>query len=102
MTIASLRYWILTNLQCHSGLVKTMTINDADAIVHVELNRPEVRHASGPLRTTDIVGLDVRLGIAEYLHETLGERFAPPQILRDMVARGELGRKSGKGFYDYS
>ncbi|MEO3933018.1 3-hydroxyacyl-CoA dehydrogenase family protein [Micrococcaceae bacterium Sec7.4] len=60
------------------------------------------RHASGPLRTTDIVGLDVRLGIAEYLHETLGERFTPPQILRDMVARGELGRKSGKGFYDYS
>ncbi|MDD1478743.1 MULTISPECIES: 3-hydroxyacyl-CoA dehydrogenase family protein [Micrococcaceae] len=60
------------------------------------------RHASGPLRTTDIVGLDVRLGIAEYLHETLGERFAPPRILRDMVARGELGRKSGKGFYDYS
>jgi 3-hydroxybutyryl-CoA dehydrogenase len=60
------------------------------------------RHAAGPLRTTDIVGLDVRLGIAEYLHETLGERFAPPQILREMVARGELGRKSGKGFYDYS
>ncbi|KIS27440.1 3-hydroxybutyryl-CoA dehydrogenase [Arthrobacter sp. SPG23] len=60
------------------------------------------RHASGPLRTTDIVGLDVRLGIAEYLHETLGERFAPPRILREMVARGELGRKSGKGFYDYS
>ena len=60
------------------------------------------RHASGPLRTTDIVGLDVRLGIAEYLHETLGERFAPPRILRDMVERGELGRKSGKGFYDYS
>jgi 3-hydroxybutyryl-CoA dehydrogenase len=60
------------------------------------------RHASGPLRTTDIVGLDVRLGISEYLHETLGERFAPPRILRDMVARGELGRKSGKGFYDYS
>jgi 3-hydroxybutyryl-CoA dehydrogenase len=59
------------------------------------------RHATGPLRTTDIVGLDVRLGIAEYLHETLGERFAPPRILRDMVARGELGRKSGKGFYDY-
>ncbi|MET4637160.1 3-hydroxyacyl-CoA dehydrogenase family protein [Mycetocola sp. 2940] len=59
------------------------------------------RHATGPLRTTDIVGLDVRLGIAEYLHESLGERFAPPQILRDMVARGELGRKSGKGFYDY-
>jgi 3-hydroxybutyryl-CoA dehydrogenase len=48
------------------------------------------------------VGLDVRLGIADYLHEPLGDRFAPPQILRDMVVRGELGRKSGKGFYDYS
>ena len=53
----------------------------------------------GPLRLTDIVGLDVRLGIAEYLHSTLGERFAPPQLMRAMVARGELGRKSGKGFY---
>ena len=40
------------------------------------------KHPTGPLRTTDIVGLDVRLGIAEYLHSTLGERFAPPQILR--------------------
>ncbi|OFT43957.1 3-hydroxybutyryl-CoA dehydrogenase [Arthrobacter sp. HMSC06H05] len=58
-------------------------------------------HASGPLKTTDIVGLDVRLGIAEYLEETLGERFAPPQIMRDMVERGELGMKSGKGFYDW-
>lgn len=56
----------------------------------------------GPLRLTDIVGLDVRLGIAEYLHSTLGERFAPPQLMRSMVARGELGRKSGKGFYDWN
>jgi 3-hydroxybutyryl-CoA dehydrogenase len=60
------------------------------------------KHPTGPLRTTDIVGLDVRLGIAEYLHETLGERFAPPQILRDKVARGDLGRKTGKGFFDWS
>lgn len=60
------------------------------------------KHPTGPLRTTDIVGLDVRLGIAEYLHEHLGDTFAPPQILRDKVARGELGRKSGKGFYDYA
>ncbi|WP_430297877.1 3-hydroxyacyl-CoA dehydrogenase family protein [Sinomonas sp. B1-1] len=59
------------------------------------------KHPTGPLKTTDIVGLDVRLGIAEYLHTTLGDRFAPPQILRDKVARGELGRKSGKGFYDW-
>ncbi|WP_104101844.1 3-hydroxyacyl-CoA dehydrogenase family protein [Arthrobacter sp. 08Y14] len=60
------------------------------------------KHPTGPLRTTDIVGLDVRLGIAEYLAETLGPRFEPPQILRDKVARGELGRKSGKGFFDWS
>ncbi|GAA2172669.1 3-hydroxyacyl-CoA dehydrogenase family protein [Arthrobacter parietis] len=57
------------------------------------------KHPVGPLRTTDIVGLDVRLGIAEYLESTLGERFAPPQVLRDKVARGELGRKSGQGFF---
>ncbi|WP_312797629.1 3-hydroxyacyl-CoA dehydrogenase family protein [Kocuria sp.] len=60
------------------------------------------KHPVGPLALTDIVGLDVRLGIAEYLESTLGPRFAPPQLMRDMVKRGELGRKSGKGFYDYS
>ena len=60
------------------------------------------RHPVGPLRTTDIVGLDVRLGIAEYLQSTLGDRFAPPQILRDKVAGGELGRKTGRGFYDWN
>jgi 3-hydroxybutyryl-CoA dehydrogenase len=60
------------------------------------------RHAAGPLKTTDLVGLDVRLNIAEYLHETLGDRFEPPAILREMVARGDLGRKTGRGFFDYS
>ena len=60
------------------------------------------KHPVGPLALTDIVGLDVRLGIAEYLESELGPRFAPPQLMRDMVARGELGKKSGKGFYDYS
>jgi len=59
------------------------------------------KHPTGPLKTTDIVGLDVRLGIAEYLHSTLGDRFAPPQILKDKVARGELGRKTGKGFFEW-
>ncbi|WP_369133137.1 3-hydroxyacyl-CoA dehydrogenase family protein [Modestobacter sp. I12A-02662] len=59
------------------------------------------QHPVGPLRTTDLVGLDVRLGIAEHLHATLGERFAPPQVLRDKVAAGELGRKAGRGFYDW-
>jgi len=60
------------------------------------------KYPIGPLALTDIVGLDVRLGIAEYLEEKLGPRFAPPQLMRDMVARGELGRKSGKGFYTYT
>jgi 3-hydroxybutyryl-CoA dehydrogenase len=57
------------------------------------------RHPMGPLRLTDLVGLDVRLDIAEHLAETLGPRFEPPQLLRDKVARGELGRKSDHGFY---
>lgn len=59
------------------------------------------RHPMGPLRSTDLVGLDVRLAIAEHLHATLGERFAPPRLLRDKVARGELGRKTGRGFHDW-
>ncbi len=56
----------------------------------------------GPLRLTDLVGLDVRLSIAEYLAGTVGEHFRPPQLLRDKVAAGELGKKSGRGFYDWS
>ncbi len=56
----------------------------------------------GPLRLTDVVGLDVRLSIAEHLARELGSRFEPPKILRDKVARGELGRKSGRGFYAWS
>ncbi|MFK0150541.1 3-hydroxyacyl-CoA dehydrogenase family protein [Streptomyces sp. NPDC090499] len=59
------------------------------------------KHPMGPLRLTDLVGLDVRLAIAEYLHATLGDRFAPPQLLRDKVARGELGQKTGQGFYTW-
>lgn len=60
------------------------------------------RHPMGPLRTTDVVGLDVRLGIAEELESALGERFAPPELLRRMVADGKLGRKSGEGFYTWN
>lgn len=56
----------------------------------------------GPLRLTDLVGLDVRLSIAEYLKGELGERFDPPRLLREKVERGELGKKSGRGFYDWS
>lgn len=58
------------------------------------------RHPMGPLRLSDLVGLDVRLQIAEALHEKLGaEHFRPPALLHRMVAEGKLGRKSGEGFY---
>ncbi|MBX3156886.1 MAG: 3-hydroxyacyl-CoA dehydrogenase family protein [Deltaproteobacteria bacterium] len=59
-------------------------------------------HPMGPLELTDLVGLDVRLSIATYLAEALGERFEPPQLLRDLVERGKLGKKSGEGFYTWS
>jgi 3-hydroxybutyryl-CoA dehydrogenase len=58
------------------------------------------RHPMGPLRLTDLVGLDVRLAIAEHLSRTLdAARFAPPEILRRLVREGKLGRKTGQGFH---
>jgi 3-hydroxybutyryl-CoA dehydrogenase len=59
-------------------------------------------HPMGPLELTDLVGLDVRLGIAEYLTEAIGPGFTPPQVLRDKVAAGKLGKKTGEGFYRWS
>jgi 3-hydroxybutyryl-CoA dehydrogenase len=60
-------------------------------------------HPMGPLRLTDLVGLDVRLSIADYLHSTLGsEVFRAPDILRRKVAEGKLGKKTGEGFYKWS
>jgi len=59
-------------------------------------------HPMGPLELTDLVGLDVRLGIADYLAQALGPAFAPPQTLRDKVAAGKLGKKSGEGYYRWS
>lgn len=59
-------------------------------------------HPMGPLKLTDLVGLDVRLNIAEYLHRTLAsEAFRPPEVLRRMVNEGKLGKKSGEGFYTW-
>jgi 3-hydroxybutyryl-CoA dehydrogenase len=59
-------------------------------------------HPMGPLRVSDLIGLDVRLAIAEHLHRELKElHFRPPDILRRKVAAGELGKKTGKGFYDW-
>lgn len=61
------------------------------------------RHPMGPLKLTDLVGLDIRLGIAEYLHDKLAsDAFEPPALLRSMVAEGRLGKKSGRGFYDWT
>jgi 3-hydroxybutyryl-CoA dehydrogenase len=60
------------------------------------------RHPMGPLRLTDLIGLDVRLDIARYLHDRLGtDRFEPPEIPERMVAEGRLGKKSGRGFYEW-
>jgi 3-hydroxybutyryl-CoA dehydrogenase len=60
-------------------------------------------HPMGPLKLTDLVGLDVRLHIAEYLHRELGsEMFRPPEVLRRMVSEGKLGKKTGQGFYDWT
>lgn len=61
------------------------------------------RHPMGPLRLTDLVGLDVRLEIARYLHRELGgDRFRPPELLERMVDEGKLGKKSGEGFYRWN
>lgn len=57
-------------------------------------------HPMGPLKLTDLVGLDVRLAIAEHLARTIDTaRFSPPAVLRERVAQGKLGKKSGEGFY---
>lgn len=59
-------------------------------------------HPMGPLKLTDLVGLDVRLSIAEYLYQELGSAtFRPPQLLKKMVRAGKLGKKSKEGFYKY-
>jgi 3-hydroxybutyryl-CoA dehydrogenase len=73
------------------------TPQDIDRAMELGYNHP-----MGPLRLTDLVGLDIRLGIADYLHSTLGgDQYRAPDILRRMVGEGKLGKKSGQGFYDW-
>ena len=67
---------------------------DIDAAMELGYNHP-----MGPIELGDVVGLDVRLDILEYLREELGERFKPPQVLKRKVRAGKLGKKSGEGFY---
>lgn len=69
---------------------------DIDKAMKLGLNHP-----MGPFELVDLVGLDVRLSILEYLHKTLGKKFRPSSLLRQYVAAGRLGRKSGRGVYDY-
>ncbi|HKF26649.1 MAG TPA: 3-hydroxyacyl-CoA dehydrogenase NAD-binding domain-containing protein [Candidatus Acidoferrum sp.] len=69
---------------------------DIDKAVKLGLNHP-----MGPFEMVDLVGLDVRLKILEYLHATLGEKYRPSPLLRKLVAEGRLGRKAGRGVYDY-
>lgn len=69
---------------------------DIDKAIKLGLNHP-----MGPLELADLVGLDARLRNVEYLHETLGERFRPSPLLVKYVKAGRLGRKTGRGFYDY-
>jgi 3-hydroxybutyryl-CoA dehydrogenase len=72
--------------------------SDIDTAMELGYNHP-----MGPLRLTDVVGLDVRLSIAEYLYTELkSETFRPPDILRRMVSQGKLGKKSGEGFYRWN
>ncbi len=72
------------------------TAEDIDKAVKLGLNHP-----MGPFEMVDLVGLDVRLAILEYLHQTLGERFQPSRLQKEFVAQGRLGRKVGRGIYDY-
>jgi 3-hydroxybutyryl-CoA dehydrogenase len=77
-------------------MVEAGVASAADIDAAMELG---YRHPMGPLQLTDVVGLDVRLDVLEYLREELGERFRPPQVLKRKVRAGKLGKKTGEGFY---
>ena len=93
---ASSRLGIVLGLEA-MRMVEQGVASPADIDRAMELG---YNHPMGPLRLTDLVGLDVRLGIAEYLHAELGgDQYRAPELLRRMVAEGKLGQKSGQGFY---
>jgi 3-hydroxybutyryl-CoA dehydrogenase len=91
--------------------VNALIGNEAFAMLEAGLASPEdidkavklgLNHPMGPFEMVDLVGLDVRLRILEYLHETLGEKYRPNALLKKLVTEGRLGRKAGRGVYEYS
>jgi 3-hydroxybutyryl-CoA dehydrogenase len=90
--------------------VNALIGNEAFAMLEAGLASPEdidkalklgLNHPMGPFEMVDLVGLDVRLRILEYLHETLGDKYRPNPLLKRLVAEGRLGRKTGRGVYEY-
>jgi 3-hydroxybutyryl-CoA dehydrogenase len=95
---ASSRLGVVLGLEA-MRMVEQGVASPADIDTAMELG---YGHPMGPLKVGDLVGLDVRLAIAEYLHRELGDaHYAPPEILRAKVRAGELGKKTGKGFYEW-
>jgi len=96
---ASSRLGVVLGLEAMRMLEQDVaSAEDIDKAMELGYNHP-----MGPLKLTDLVGLDVRLAIAEYLYATLGKpQYEPPKILKDKVKKGELGKKTGKGFYTWS
>ncbi len=91
--------------------VNALIGNEAFAMLEAGIASPEdidkalklgLNHPMGPFELVDLVGLDVRLSILEYLHSTLGEKYRPNPLIKKLVAEGRLGRKTGRGVYDYS
>lgn len=96
---ASSRLGVILGLEA-IRMVEQGVASPADIDTAMELG---YNHPMGPLKLTDLVGLDVRLAIADTLtREIGGDQYRAPQLLRDKVARGELGKKSGRGFYDWN
>jgi 3-hydroxybutyryl-CoA dehydrogenase len=95
---ASSRLGVVLGLEAMRMLEQGVaSAKDIDTAMQLGYNHP-----MGPLKLTDLVGLDVRLKIAEYLHTALAsETFRPPEILRRMVSEGKLGKKTGEGFYTW-